>query len=102
LIAAVNDVNDVSCAFSTIRVGLTLFPPCPLDMVRHRLVQVYDAAGKELINERVIKLKPFDTFRGIFDVLELDRPLLEVKVCTIGVCSRIANRPSHVHPDLRL
>jgi hypothetical protein len=53
-------------------------------MVCHRLVRVHDAAGKELINERIIRLEPFDTFRGIFDALELDRPLLEVKVCMLA------------------
>jgi hypothetical protein len=77
-------VNDVLCAFLTARVWLTLRPPCPLDMVRHRLVQVHDAAGKELINERIVRLEPFNTFRGIFDALELDRPLLEVKVCMLA------------------
>jgi hypothetical protein len=53
-------------------------------MVRHRLVRVHDAAGKKLINEKIVRLEPFDTFRGIFDALELDRPLLEVKVCMLA------------------
>jgi hypothetical protein len=34
-------------------------------MVRHRLVRVHDAASREVINERIVKLEPFDTFRGI-------------------------------------
>jgi hypothetical protein len=71
-------VNDILCAFLTTRVGLTLRPPCPLDMVLHKLVRVHDAAGKELINERIVRLEPFNTVRGIFDALELDRLLLEV------------------------
>jgi hypothetical protein len=53
-------------------------------MVRHRLVRVHDAAGKELINERIVRLDPFNTVRGIFDALELDRLLLEVKVCMLA------------------
>jgi hypothetical protein len=84
LIAAVTDVNDVLSAFLTTRVDLTLRPPCPLDMVRHRLVRVHDAADKELINERIVRLEPFNIFRGIFDALELDRPLLGVEVCMIA------------------
>jgi hypothetical protein len=47
-------------------------------MVLHKLVRVHDAAGKELINERIVRLEPFNTVRGIFDALELDRLLLEV------------------------
>jgi hypothetical protein len=78
LMADVIDENDVLCAFLTTRVGFTLRPPCPLDMGRHRLVRVHDAAGKEFIYERIVRLEPFNTFRGIFDALELDRPLLEV------------------------
>jgi hypothetical protein len=50
-------------------------------MVRHQLVRVHDAAGKNVVNERNIRFETFFTFRCIFDALELDRPLLEVKVC---------------------
>jgi hypothetical protein len=53
-------------------------------MVHHRLVRVHDAAGKEVINERLIRLEPCSTFRGVFDALELDRPLLEVKLCMLA------------------
>jgi hypothetical protein len=53
-------------------------------MVRHRLVRVHDAAGKELINEKIVRLEPFNTIRGSFDALELYRPLLEVKVCMLA------------------
>jgi hypothetical protein len=53
-------------------------------MVLHRLVRVHDAAGKELINERIVRLEPLNTVRGIFDALKLDRPLLEVKVCMLA------------------
>jgi hypothetical protein len=72
---------DVLCASLMIHAGLTLRPPRQLAMVRHQLVRVHDAAGKKVINERKIRLEPFITFRGIFDALELDRPLLEVNVC---------------------
>jgi hypothetical protein len=34
-----------------------------------------------VINEGNMRLEPFITFRGIFDALELDWPLLEVNVC---------------------
>jgi hypothetical protein len=34
-----------------------------------------------MTNETKMRLGIFITFRGIFDALELDRPLLEVKVC---------------------
>jgi hypothetical protein len=60
---------------------LTLCPPCQLAMVRNQLVRVHEAAGKKVINEINIKLEIFITLRGIFDALELDRPLLEAKVC---------------------
>jgi hypothetical protein len=50
-------------------------------MVRHQLVRVHDAAGKKVIIEINIKLETLITLRGILDALELDRPLLEVKVC---------------------
>jgi hypothetical protein len=53
-------------------------------MVRHRLVRVHNAAGKDVINENIIKLELFITFRGIFYALELNRPLLEVKVCMLA------------------
>jgi hypothetical protein len=53
-------------------------------MARHRLVLVHDAAGKGAINERMIRLGPLITFRCIFDALELDRPLLEVKACILA------------------
>jgi hypothetical protein len=45
---------------------------------------VHEAAGKEVINERIVRLQPFNPFRGIFDALELDRPLLEAKVCMLA------------------
>jgi hypothetical protein len=38
----------------------------------------------DVITENIIRLEPFNTFRGIFDALELDLPLLEVKVCMIA------------------
>jgi hypothetical protein len=53
-------------------------------MVHHRLVRVHDAASKEVINERLIRLEHCITFRGICDALELDRPLLEVKLCMLA------------------
>jgi hypothetical protein len=53
-------------------------------MVQHRLVWVHDAAGKDGINERLIRIEPFITFRGIYDAPEPDRPLLEVKVCMLA------------------
>jgi hypothetical protein len=77
-------VHDMLCASLTIHVGLTLRPPCQLAMVRHRLVRVHDAAGKDVVDEGIIKLEPFIKFRGIFDALELDRSLLEVKVCMLA------------------
>jgi hypothetical protein len=39
-----------------------------------------NAAGTDAINERLIGIEPFITFRGIYDALEPDRPLLKVKV----------------------
>jgi hypothetical protein len=53
-------------------------------MVHYRLVRVHDAAGKEVINERLIRREPCIAFRGIYDALELDRPLLEVKLCMLA------------------
>jgi hypothetical protein len=53
-------------------------------MLYHQLVRVHDAAGKDAINERLIRIEPFITFRGIYDALEPDRPLLKVKVCTLA------------------
>jgi hypothetical protein len=53
-------------------------------MVHHQLVRVHDAAGKDAINERLIRIEPFITFRGIYDALEPDRPLLKVKVWTLA------------------
>jgi hypothetical protein len=52
--------------------------------VHHRLVRVHDAAGKDAINERLVRTEPFITFRGIYDTLEPDRPLLKVKVCMLA------------------
>jgi hypothetical protein len=49
-------------------------------MVHHRLVRVHEAAGKDAINEIIMRIEPFITFRGIYDALEPDRPLLKVKV----------------------
>jgi hypothetical protein len=49
-------------------------------MVHHRLVRVHDAAGKDAINKILIRIEPFVTFRGIYNALEPDRPLLKVKV----------------------
>jgi hypothetical protein len=80
----VTNLHDVVCASLTIQVGLTLRPPSQLAMVRHRLVRVHDAAGKDVINERMIRLEPLITFRGIFDALQLDRPLREVNVCMLA------------------
>jgi hypothetical protein len=51
-----------------------------LAMVHHRLVRVNDAAGKDAINEGLIRIEPFITFRGIYDALDPDRPMLKVKV----------------------
>jgi hypothetical protein len=82
-ILAVTHVH-VLCASLTIYVGLTLRPPCQLAMVRHRLVRVHGASFKDMINERNTRLQTFITFRGIFDALELDRPLLEVNVCMLA------------------
>jgi hypothetical protein len=53
-------------------------------MVHHRLVRVHDAAGKDAIEERLIRIEPTITFRGIYDALEPDRPLLKVKVCMLA------------------
>jgi hypothetical protein len=53
-------------------------------MVQHRLVLEHNAAGKDAINERLIKIVPFVTCRGIYDATEPDRPLLEVKVCMLS------------------
>jgi hypothetical protein len=53
-------------------------------MVRHRLVRVHDSAGKDAINEVLIRIEPFIMFRGIYDALEPDRPLLKVKVCMLA------------------
>jgi hypothetical protein len=47
-------------------------------------VRVHDAAGKDAINERLIRIEPFITFRSIYDALEPDRPLLKVKVCILA------------------
>jgi hypothetical protein len=44
-------VHDVLCAALTTHVGLALRPPRQLAMVRHRLVRVQDAAGKDVIDE---------------------------------------------------
>jgi hypothetical protein len=53
-------------------------------MVHHWLVRVHEAAGKDASNERLIKIEPFIKFRGIYDALEPDRPLLKVKVCMLA------------------
>jgi hypothetical protein len=53
-------------------------------MVHHGLVRVHDAAGKDAINERRIRIEPFITFCGIYDALEPDRPLLKVKICMLA------------------
>jgi hypothetical protein len=53
-------------------------------MVYQQLVRVHDAAGKDAINVRLIRIAPFITFRAIYDVLEPDRPLLKVKVCKLA------------------
>jgi hypothetical protein len=53
-------------------------------MVHHRLVRVHDAAGKDAIYERLIRIEPFITFRGIYDALEPSQPLLKVKVCMLA------------------
>jgi hypothetical protein len=47
-------------------------------------VRVHDAAGKDAINVRRIRIEPFITFLGIYDALEPDRPLLKVKVCMLA------------------
>jgi hypothetical protein len=47
-------------------------------MLHQRLVQEHDSAGKDAINERLIRIEPLITFRGIYDALEPDRPLLKV------------------------
>jgi hypothetical protein len=52
-------------------------------MVQHRLVRVHDAAGKDAINERLIRIEPYITDRGIYDAPEPDRPLLELEVCML-------------------
>jgi hypothetical protein len=39
---------------------------------------------KDVINKRLIIIEPFSTFRGVYDVLGPDRPLLEVKVCMLA------------------
>jgi hypothetical protein len=80
----VNSVHGVWCASLTIYVGLTLRPIRQLAMVHHQLGRVHDAAGKDAINETYISIEPFFTFRGIYDALEPDRPLLKVKVCTLA------------------
>jgi hypothetical protein len=49
----------------------------------HRLVRVHDAAGKDAINERLIRIESFVTFRGIYNALEPDRRLLKVKICML-------------------
>jgi hypothetical protein len=49
-------------------------------MVHHRLVRVHAVAGKDTTNERLIRTEPFITFRGIYDALEPDRPLLRIQV----------------------
>jgi hypothetical protein len=53
-------------------------------MVHHQIVRVHDAAGKNAINENLIRIEHFVTFRGIYDGLEPDRPLLKVKVCMLA------------------
>jgi hypothetical protein len=53
-------------------------------MVRHQVVRVHDAAGKDAINERLIRIEPLIKFRGIYDALEPNRPLLKVKVCMLA------------------
>jgi hypothetical protein len=58
-------------------------------------VRVHDVAGKDAINESLIRIETFITFRGISDALDPDRPLLKVK----SLHARLhAKRPSHVHP----
>jgi hypothetical protein len=52
-------------------------------MVQHQLVRVHDAASKDAINETLLRIEPYITLRGIYDALEPDRPLLEVKVCML-------------------
>jgi hypothetical protein len=59
---AVKIVHDVLSASLTIHVGLTLRPPCQLVKVRHRLVRVHDAAGKDAINEKISDLNPVSRF----------------------------------------
>jgi hypothetical protein len=61
-------------------------------MVQHRLVRVHDAAGKDAINEKIIKIEPFITFRGIYDALDPDRPRLKVNVSL--TCQSPEPRPS--------
>jgi hypothetical protein len=82
--SAVNSVHDVWCASLTIHVGLRLRPIRQLAMVHHQIVRVHDAAGKNAINENLIRIEHFVTFRGIYDGLEPDRPLLKVKVCMLA------------------
>jgi hypothetical protein len=53
-------------------------------MVHHQHVRVHDATGKDAINETLVRIEPFITFRGIYDALEPDRPLLKVKVCMLA------------------
>jgi hypothetical protein len=47
-------------------------------------VRVHDAAGKDAINEKIIRIESFIMFRGIYDTLEPYRPLLKVKVCMLA------------------
>jgi hypothetical protein len=52
-------------------------------MFHHRLVRVHDAAGKDAINERLVRIE-FITFRGIYNALDPYRPLLKVKDCMLA------------------
>jgi hypothetical protein len=45
---------------------------------------VHDAAGKDVINKRLIRIKPFITVCGIYNALEPDPPLLKVEVCMLA------------------
>jgi hypothetical protein len=72
-------------------------------MVHHWLVRVHDAAGKEVINERLIRLEPYITFRGLSDALELDGPLLKVKLCMLAdtpIARATSIRNSILQPQL--
>jgi hypothetical protein len=53
-------------------------------MVQHWLARVHDAAGKDAMNERLIRIETSITFCDIYDATEPDRPLLEVKVCMLA------------------